>query len=115
MSNNHATAHFRDSKNIGSRSWYLVARASRPWPFVLSPEFLLLMRCLIYLLPASFILCTTFVRADDPPKLEIQTESIKTLYSVPVKFDMVKVPAGKFNYSPDGKAPPREVEIKSFW
>jgi len=71
------------------------------------------------IVPASFlilILCSASVRADDKPaSLEIQTESIKTLYSVPVKFDMVKVPAGKFNYSPDGKTPPKEVEIKSFW
>src|SRR3954447_22830885 len=74
------------------------------------------MRCLIYLLPASFILCSTLARADDAaPKLEVRTESIKTLYSVPVKFDMVKIPAGKFNFSPDGKTPPKETEIKSFW
>jgi len=56
-----------------------------------------------------------FARADDPPKLETQTESIKTLYSVPVKFDMIKIPAGKFNFSPDPKMPPKEVEIKPFW
>ena len=72
------------------------------------------MRCLIYLLPASFILCSSTLRADDTPaKLETQTESIKTLYSLPVKFDMVKIPAGKFNFSPDGKTAPKEVEIKT--
>src|SRR5205823_6364343 len=61
------------------------------------------------------ILCSTSLRAQDNPKLETQTESIKTLYSIPVKFDMVKVPGGKFNFSPDAKTPPKEVEIKSFW
>src|SRR5262245_47778439 len=77
-------------------------------------EFFPLMRSLIHLLPASLILCLGVVRADDP-KLEIQTESIKTLYSVPVKFEMLKIPAGKFNFSPDPKTPAKEVEIKSFW
>jgi formylglycine-generating enzyme required for sulfatase activity len=71
------------------------------------------MNRILILLPMSFILCPATARADD--KLPIQTESIKTLYSVPVKFDMVKIPAGKFMYSPDSKTPPKLTEINSFW
>src|SRR5687767_10756792 len=64
------------------------------------------------------ILATLFIVA--PPALadtksESQTETIKTLYSIPITFEMVKVPGGKFSYSPDGKTPAKEIEIKPFW
>jgi formylglycine-generating enzyme required for sulfatase activity len=67
------------------------------------------------LLGISLILCASELRADDKPTPETQSETIKTLYTVPVKFEMVKIPGGKFTYSPDGKAPAKEIEIKPFW
>ncbi|HEV8604213.1 MAG TPA: SUMF1/EgtB/PvdO family nonheme iron enzyme [Tepidisphaeraceae bacterium] len=72
-------------------------------------------RCTFVLLAMFLMVCTRAVAVDKPGPLPVQTESIKTLYSVPVKFDMVKIPAGKFMYSPDSKTPPKETEIKSFW
>ena len=32
-----------------------------------------------------------------------------------VTFDMVRIPAGKFMFSPDGKQPPKETEVKALW
>jgi len=32
-----------------------------------------------------------------------------------VKFEMLPIPPGKFLFSPDGKLPPKAVEIKRFW
>jgi formylglycine-generating enzyme required for sulfatase activity len=54
---------------------------------------------------------SAFTFADDPKPAPF-TEKIKGTL---LKFEMIPIPGGKFVFSPDGKQPPREVEIKPFF
>src|SRR3954447_21733883 len=66
-----------------------------------------------------FLICISAAPPSSPNQTTAPGTSLKPytekIDGTVVKFDMLPIPAGKIDFSPDRKPPFKTIEIKSFW